>query len=132
MKQKNGIISSFFKKKPLSSQQFSDRMTQDDEKLFEMFEAKLRMLMAAHERLRMENHELRSRLSEAGETLSAERKRYAELSSSYQSLKDGRVLEGINVEDVGRTRTRLAKLVREVNRCIAMLNADTAFDVGKE
>lgn len=107
-------------------------MTYDDEKLFETFEAKLRMLMEAHERLKVENHELRSLLSEAGDTLSAERKRYAELSSSYQSLKDGRVLEGINVEDVGRTRTRLAKLVREVNRCIAMLNADTAFDVGKE
>ncbi|MBO7467650.1 MAG: hypothetical protein J6T94_08235 [Bacteroidaceae bacterium] len=107
-------------------------MTHDDERLFEVFETKLQQLMDAYGRLKEENLELRNRLHTVDDALSAEQKRFAELSSSYQSLKDGRVLQGIDVEDVDRTRTRLSKLVREVNRCIAMLNADTTFDVELE
>ncbi|MBO4443197.1 MAG: hypothetical protein J5698_01080 [Bacteroidaceae bacterium] len=107
-------------------------MTHDDEILFDAFEEKLRMLMDAHGRLKAENLELRSRLHNVEGALQAEQQRYAELNSSYLSLKDGRVLEGINVEDVSSTRARLTRLVREVNRCIAMLNADTAFEIENE
>lgn len=98
-------------------------MTQEDEIRFGIFELKLRQLIDLHEQLKAENLELKAQLSAISEDLEKVRGEYAELESSYQTLKASRVLEGLDVDDIGGTRDRIARLVREVDHCIALLNA---------
>ena len=98
-------------------------MTRDDERRFEAFEEKLRQLIDSHDALKAKNLELQERLSLAGDDLKKAREEYAALENSYQTLKMSRVLEGLDVDDIGSTRNRLTRLVREVDRCIALLNA---------
>ena len=98
-------------------------MTRDDEILLNTFDEKLRQLIGRHDALKAENLELHSRLTAAVADLSKVREDYAALEQSYLNLKTSRVLEGIEMDDVGSTRDRLARLVREVDHCIALLNA---------
>ena len=98
-------------------------MTSDDEKLFDVFEAKLSSLVERHERLKAENLELHERLRAAAADLEKARQDYAALETSYRNLKACRVLEGLDVDDVSGTRDRIVRLVREVDKCIALLNA---------
>ena len=98
-------------------------MTRDDEELFDVFEEKMRTLMDRHDCLKAENLELRRQLHVVGDDLEKSRQDYAALEQSYLNLRTSRVLEGLDVDDVGGTRDRIARLVREVNKCIALLNA---------
>lgn len=98
-------------------------MTRDDEILLDTFDEKLRLLIGRHDALKAENLELRTRLTTAVADLMKAREDYAALEQSYLNLKTSRVLEGIEIDDVGSTRDRLARLVREVDHCIALLNA---------
>lgn len=98
-------------------------MTNDDEKCFGIFEEKLSQLIDSHTQLKTKNLELELELSSVRTQLQQTVQEYEELQSSYQNLKAGRVLEGLDVTDVTVTRERLAKLVRDVDRCIALVNA---------
>ena len=98
-------------------------MTRDDEIRFEAFEEKLQQLIGRHDALKAENLELRSRLASAEAELVKARDDFARLEQSYHNLKASRVLEGIDMEDVSGTRDRIARLVKEVDQCIALLNA---------
>lgn len=98
-------------------------MTRDDEIRFGIFEEKLRQLIDSHDRIKEKNLELESELTVVRQQLQQTMQDYSELQSSYQNLKAGRVLEGLDVNDVSVTRERLEKLVREVDRCIALVNA---------
>lgn len=98
-------------------------MTRDDEKLFSIFEEKLRVLIEQHASLKAQNQVLEARLASASEALAQSEAECAKWQESYRNLKSGRVLEGIDIDDVDNTRDRLARLVREVDRCIALLNA---------
>ena len=98
-------------------------MTRDDEILLDTFDEKLRLLIGRHDALKAENLELRTRLTTAVADLTKAREDYAVLEQSYLNLRTSRVLEGIEIDDVGSTRDRLARLVREVDHCIALLNA---------
>lgn len=79
--------------------------------------------MERHDQLKAECLELRLQLEAAKDDLAKAKADYSELQASYTNLKTGRVLEGIDVHDVDGTRERLAKLVREVDHCIALFNA---------
>ena len=98
-------------------------MTHDDEKRFDIFEEKLRLLIEQHTALKAENEALKKRLVDAGEALAMSNSENELLQESYRNLKAGRVLEGIDPIDVDGTRERLARLVREVDQCIALINA---------
>lgn len=98
-------------------------MTNDDEKCFGIFEEKLSQLIDSHTQLKTKNLELELELSSVRAQLQQTVQEYEELQSSYQNLKAGRVLEGLDVTDVTVARERLAKLVRDVDRCIALVNA---------
>ena len=98
-------------------------MNYEDDIRFAILEEKLSQLIDSHKQLKLENQELQSLLSAANDELVKAKQKYSELYGSYCNMKAGRVLEGLDLNDVGVTRERLAKLVREVDHCIALLNA---------
>ena len=84
-------------------------MTEEEKKLLSTFEARLRHLIYLHDELKRENAELKV-LAE-----------YKELETSYTNLKTATTIS-LNGSDVKETKLRLSKLVREVDKCIALLN----------
>ena len=96
-------------------------MTEEAKKLLSTFEARLRHLIYLHDELKRENAELKQLLEEEkkeNERILAE---YKALETSYTNLKTATAIS-LNGSDVKETKLRLSKLVREVDKCIALLN----------
>ena len=96
-------------------------MTDEEKKRLSTFEARLRHLIFLHDELRRENAELKKLLD--NEKLKNEKvqAQYDELEVSYTNLKTATAIS-LNGSDVKETKLRLSKLVREVDKCIALLN----------
>lgn len=97
-------------------------MTEEDKKLLSTFEARLRHLMYLHEELKRENAEMKLLLKEKEAELQEVQKGYKELQENYANLKVAKTIS-VNDNDVKDTKQRLSKLVREVDKCIALLNS---------
>ena len=96
-------------------------MTEEDKKLLNTFEGKLRHFLLLYEEVKKENASLRELLAEKdNEILRMENSR-KELEEKYTNLKMARIIS-INDSELRDTKQRLARLVREVDKCIAMLN----------
>ena len=96
-------------------------MTEEEKKLLNSFETQLRQLIYLHDELKRENAELKKLLE--NEKLKNEKvqAQYDELEVSYTNLKTATAIS-LNGSDVKETKLRLSKLVREVDKCIALLN----------
>ena len=96
-------------------------MTEEEKKLLNSFETQLRHLIYFHDVLKRENAELKKLLE--NEKLKNEKvqAQYDELEVSYTNLKTATAIS-LNGSDVKETKLRLSKLVREVDKCIALLN----------
>ena len=102
-------------------------MTEVDEFVIENFESRLNRLMEAYTQLLTENATLRKRLSQQSVELDKVRKQYIELTESYSNLKLAKIISA-NDSGIEDTQRRLSKLVREVDKCIALLNASEQKD----
>lgn len=96
-------------------------MTEDDKKLLNNFEGKLRHLIFLYEKQKQENLSLRTLLSKKEEEIRQMENSRKELEEKYTNLKTARILS-INDNELRDTKQRLAWLVREVDKCIALLN----------
>ena len=96
-------------------------MTEEEKKLLNSFETQLRHLIYLHDELKRENAELKKLLE--NEKLKNEKvqAQYDELEVSYTNLKTATAIS-LNGSDVKETKLRVSKLVREVDKCIALLN----------
>ena len=96
-------------------------MTEEEKKLLNSFETQLRHLIYLHDELKRENAELKKLLD--NEKLKNEKvqAQYNELEVSYTNLKTATAIS-LNGSDVKETKLRLSKLVREVDKCSALLN----------
>ncbi|MBO5083308.1 MAG: hypothetical protein J6C18_00310 [Bacteroidaceae bacterium] len=72
--------------------------------------------------LAKENAVLREQLSQQSAQLDKVREQYTLLQKSYSDLKLAKIIS-IDDTEIGATKKRLSKLVREVDKCIALLNA---------
>ena len=96
-------------------------MTDEEKKLLSTLEARLRHLIYLHEELKRENAELKQLLQTKEEECGKVRADYKELENNYTNLKTATTIS-LNGSDVKETKLRLSKLVREVDKCIALLN----------
>ena len=98
-------------------------MTDEEKKLLSTFEARLRHLIYLHDELKRENAELKQLLEAKEEECEKVRADYKELETNYTNLKTATTIS-LNGSDVKETKLRLSKLVREVDKCIALLNEE--------
>ncbi len=96
-------------------------MTDEEKKLLSTFEARLRHLIYLHDELKLENAELKQLLEAKEEECEKIQADYKELELNYTNLKTATTIS-LNGSDVKETKLRLSKLVREVDKCIALLN----------
>lgn len=91
------------------------------QKLLNTFEGKLRHFMYLYEEQQKENASLRQLLAEKEVEIAELQNSRKELEAMYTNLKTARIIS-INDNELRDTKQRLAKLVREVDKCIALLN----------
>ena len=96
-------------------------MTDDGKQLLSTFETRLRHLLYLHEVQKQENAELKRQLEETEEARKQLQADYEELAQRYKDLKTATAIS-LNGNDVRETKARLSRLVREVDKCIALLN----------
>lgn len=101
--------------------QFWQEMTEEDKRLLNTFEGRLRNLMFLFEEQKREIASLRQLLAEKEAAIARMEENQKELESRYANLKTARMIS-INDTELNDTKKRLTRLVREVDKCIALLN----------
>jgi hypothetical protein len=96
-------------------------MTEEEEKLLSTFEARLRHLIYLHDESKRESNGLKELLEKQKEENARILGEVDKLKADYTNLKTATTIS-LNGSDVKETKLRLSKLVREVDKCIALLN----------
>ncbi|MBR5892451.1 MAG: hypothetical protein IKZ37_02270 [Bacteroidaceae bacterium] len=95
-------------------------MTKEEIARLEQFQEKLLLLRVKHRRAVERNKELESALAMRNAEYQALEQRFAELVQNYNNLKQAKVIS-LSDAEIGATRERLTKLVREIDQCIESL-----------
>ncbi|MDR0976953.1 MAG: hypothetical protein LBL78_04260 [Prevotellaceae bacterium] len=95
-------------------------MTDEERNRLSTFEARLRHLIYLYEEQKRENVALRQQLEEQKRASERAKADYEALDTDYTNLKTAMTIS-LDGGDVNKTRQRLSRLVREVDKCIALL-----------
>ena len=91
-----------------------------NEKTIANFETRVRQLILRFQELKKENEDLYDSIEKSEENIAELRAKLEQQQNDYQSLKMAKMIE-ITDGDLNGAKDRLAKLIREVNKCIAIL-----------
>lgn len=97
-------------------------MTQSEQNLV-TFETRVRQMLLRFQELKKENEELCAMVEKQEQSIKSLRELTAQQERDYNSLKMARMME-ITDNDLQSAKDRLSKLIREVNKCITMLQGD--------
>ena len=98
-----------------------ESMTEEQLKTIRNFEVRVRQVLFSCDKLKKENAKLQLQLTEQESMYDSLRKENTQLQTRYDNLKVVRMIS-VNRNDFKATKSRLSKLVREVDKCIALLN----------
>lgn len=91
-----------------------------NEQTLAVFQTRVRQLILRYQQLQKENDELYAMVDKGEKANDELRRLLDEKTREYDSLKMARMI-GVSEGDVEATKERLAKLIRDVNKCIAVL-----------
>jgi predicted nuclease with TOPRIM domain len=95
-------------------------MTSEEEKTIRLLETRTRQLILKFAQLKEDNEELLEELVKKDSELEEVKKQNKLLQANYANLKMARMLE-VGDKDIAEARQRVARLVRDVDKCIALL-----------
>lgn len=98
-------------------------MTEKDEKLVADFERKMRQLMFRCDSLKEENRLMKQQLDSKSNEINKLESQLKELEARYDNLKFVKSFSSNDVVERERAKNRLTKLVRDVDKCIAILKS---------
>ena len=91
------------------------------EKTLATFSARVRQLLFQYQELKKENNELYAMVDEREKKIKLLESQVAQKQTEYNSLKTAKMLE-ITDGDLDGAKKQVAKLIREVNKCITLLS----------
>jgi FtsZ-binding cell division protein ZapB len=96
-------------------------MTTEQSKLLAVFEARVRQLVFLCDEFKEKNMKLENSLKDLDESYRALLEENRILKNKYDNLKMAKIIS-VKQDDFKAAKDRLSKLVREVDKCIALLN----------
>lgn len=96
-------------------------MTEEQQKSLTTFETRVRQLMLLCETLREEKNDLLTQLRNRETALQAAEKALREKTTSYDNLKLAKMVS-YRKTDIKEAQQSLSGLVREIDKCIALIN----------
>jgi len=94
-----------------------------NEKTLATFETRLRQKILRFQDLKKENEELRRAVEQGEQEVVALREKLEQQQNDYNSLKMAKMIE-ITDGNLSDAKDRLSRLIRDVNRCIAILSGE--------
>ena len=91
------------------------------EKTLATFSARVRQLLFQYQELKKENNELYAMVDEREKKIKLLESQVAQKQAEYNSVKTAKMLE-IADGDLDGAKKQVAKLIREVNKCITLLS----------
>ena len=88
---------------------------------FEQLQEKIQKLIAMYEKERSANEQLNRERSDLKEQVKMEKERLKEIEEKYNKLKISKALIASS-EDVHDAKLKVNRMVREIDKCIALLN----------
>ena len=92
-----------------------------NEKALSTFETRVRQMILRFQELKKENEQLQALVEKNEQDVKALRAQLTQADNDYQSLKMAKMME-ITDGDLESVKVRIAKMIREVNKCIAILS----------
>lgn len=92
-----------------------------DEKTINTFATRVRQLILEFGKLKQENAELYEMVDERDAQIKALQEKLSQAEYDYNSLKMAKMMT-ISDADMEATQKRVAKLIRDVNKCITLLS----------
>ncbi len=96
-------------------------MTKEEEHNLHTLETRVRQLILAYKELEGTNTKLQDLLRQKDEEITALNRKKAQMQADYDLLKAAKVVQ-ISSQDAKEARARINRLIREVDKCIALLN----------
>jgi predicted nucleic acid-binding Zn-ribbon protein len=91
-----------------------------NEQTLATFQTRVRQMLLRFQQLKKENEELYAMVDQNEKDIQLLRDKLAQQTNDYNSLKMAKMIE-ITDRDLDGARERLSKLIRDVNKCIAIL-----------
>lgn len=98
-------------------------MKEDDLQLVRLLETRVRQLILRNKELRQQNAQLWQQVTEDDAQIQALKEQNKQLRVQYADLKTARMLQ-LSDNDTRNARQRMTRLVREIDKCIAILKAE--------
>ena len=92
-----------------------------NEKVLANFQTRVRQMILQFQELKKENADLYAMVEDGEQRVKQLEEKLAQQERDYQSLKMARMME-ITDGDLDGAKDRVAKLIRDVNKCIAVLS----------
>ena len=92
-----------------------------NEKILNTFATRVRQMILQYETLKKENDELYSLVDQRDQEIKQLQGELSQVQADYNSLKMARMLE-VTDGDMETAQKRIAKLIRDVNKCITLLS----------
>ncbi len=96
-------------------------MTDSENNLLIDFTLKVKQIIAKHEALKQEKHQLTAEIRKLEGVVNQLRQENQVLDHKYENLKLAKML-AVSDRDSKDAKGRIQKLVREIDKCIALLN----------
>ncbi len=93
----------------------------NDEQALALFQTRVRQMILRFDQLRKENDELYAMVDSREREIKELREKLQQATHDYDTLKMMKMVE-VSDGDISRTKDRLASLIRDVNKCIAILS----------
>ena len=92
-----------------------------NEKTLATFETRVRQLILSFQELKKENQNMQAMLEKNEQTVNELRQQMTQKQDDYDSLKMAKMIE-ITDGKLSDAKERLSRLIRDVNKCIAILS----------
>ena len=91
------------------------------EKTLADFETRVRQMILQFQQVKKENDRLQAQIGEQAQEIDGLKAKLSQADSDYRSLQMARMLE-ITDGNLDEAKERLSKMIRQVNKCIAILS----------
>ena len=92
-----------------------------NEKTLTLFTTRMRQMVLQYKKMESENSQLHTMMDERDAKIKELNATLTQMQNDYQSLKMAKMIE-ISDGDMESAQKRLAKLIRDVNKCITLLS----------
>jgi hypothetical protein len=92
------------------------------DEIFSGLRQRIKTIISLYEAQKRKNLELQNKNMELGERIKVLENKFEDLDKKYENLKMAKVLSSLPGEGVHDTKLQVNRIVREIDKCIALLN----------